>query len=522
MQSAAGAIQRRAFMDTNTWQRIEAVFFGALELEKRERDAFLDAACAADPELRREVEAMLAVHADDSGMRVERVLLRMGDGASADPPERMGQRVGPWRLERLLGQGGMGEVWLASRADGEFEQLAAVKLVRPGWLAAQLIPRFRRERQLLARLQHPNIATLLDGGLTQGGFPYLAMEFVDGEPVTEWCAARNFSIRDRLVLFGTICEAVRFAHSNLVVHRDLKPQNILVTKSGRPVLLDFGIATLIGPEYGEQFATREGDRVLTPEHAAPEQLRGEPATTATDVWALGVLLYELLSGVRPFTGRDCTPTELERRVLHDDPPPPSAASRGKEAARVLRGDLDRIVMKALQKETSRRYRSAEDFNEDIHRWLHGLPVRATPDSLAITRASSSPEIAPPSRWRRSWECSSFRSVPSPCGRPGASRRSGMPPCPRAVNRKRWSRCSWTSSSWRIRLRGRAAIRSASAISWIGPTRSSWSRKRLPAFERSFGGRLLKCTRAAAASMRRSMLWNSRWNLRGNPASSSIF
>ena len=334
---------------------------------------------------------MLAVQDDDSGMRVERVLLdtaareaRMGDGPSSDPAERVGQRIGPWRLERLLGQGGMGEVWLASRADGEFEQLAAVKLVRPGWRAAQLVPRFRRERQLLARLQHPNIATLLDGGLTEGGFPYLAMEFVDGEPVTAWCAARNTSIRDRLVLFGTICEAVRFAHANLVVHRDLKPQNILVTKGGRPVLLDFGIATLIDPEFGEQFATREGDRVLTPEHAAPEQLRSEPATTATDVWALGILLYELLAGVRPFTGKDCTPMELERRVLHDDPPPPSAAARRKEDARSLRGDLDRIVMKALQKSPGRRYRSAEDFNEDIHRWLQGLPVRATPNSLGYS------------------------------------------------------------------------------------------------------------------------------------------
>lgn len=363
-------------MDTNTWDRIEAAFSGALELPEDERAAYVRTACHGDPLLVAEVEAMLAAHPDGAALRVERVLLGAGDAPEAD---RRGQRIGPWRLERQIGRGGMGEVWLAARADGQYEQPAALKLVRPGWRAAQLIPRFRRERQLLARLRHPNIATLLDGGLTADGFPYLAMEFVDGRPVTEWCALRGSSVHDRLALFREICEAVRFAHANLVVHRDLKPQNILVTESGRPVLLDFGIATLLAPEDGSP--TRDEDRMLTPEHAAPEQLRGEPTTVATDVWALGVLLYELLAGVKPFSAEGCTPLELERRVLHDEPPAPADVAASRETAKALRGDLGRVVLKALSKEPGRRYLSVGDLAEDVGRWLQGLPVRAAPDSL---------------------------------------------------------------------------------------------------------------------------------------------
>jgi len=353
-------------MDASTWERIETIFAAALERAAGERAAYLADACAGQPDLLAEVEGMLAMHGDAAGLWVERVLLDTaglaapaGGGPEAGV-DRQGQRIGPWRLERLLGVGGMGEVWLAARADGQFDQRAALKLVRPGWRAAQLIPRFRRERQLLARLQHPNIATLLDGGLTDDGFPYLAMEYVDGEPVTAWCAARGSSLRERLALFREICEAVRFAHAKLVVHRDLKPQNILVTASGRPLLLDFGIATLLDPEDETPALTRDEDRVLTPEHAAPEQLRGEPATTATDIWALGVLLYELLTGARPFSGQDCTPLELERRVLHEEPPPPGEVAASRPAARALRGDLGRVVLKALRKEPERRFGGADE------------------------------------------------------------------------------------------------------------------------------------------------------------------
>lgn len=372
-------------MDGRTWQRIEEIFFEALERPEGERTAFLDAACLDSPELREELDAMLAVHADDAQLRVERVLLDTARSPEesallADEAGR-GRRIGPWRLERLLGRGGMGEVWLVARADGTYEATAALKLVRPGWRAAQLIPRFRRERQLLAHLRHPHIATLLDGGVTEEGLPYLVMEYVDGEPVTTWCASHQLGVRERLTLFRTICEAVSFAHAKLVIHRDLKPQNILVTRDGRPILLDFGIAKLLDPDEAEAAPTLDEDRALTPEHAAPEQMRGEPVTTATDVWGLGVLLYELLSGRRPFVRQGSTPADLQLRVQREDPPSPSAAAPERETARRLRGDLDRIVMKALRKEPDRRYRSAEELVEDIDRWLTGMPVRATPDSL---------------------------------------------------------------------------------------------------------------------------------------------
>ena len=363
-------------MDTKTWDRIEALFFDALERPAAERPAFLDVACADDPALRHEVEAMLAAHDDDAGLRLERVFLGESRGAAGEA----GARFGAWRLEQLLGRGGMGEVWLAQRADGAYEMNAAVKVVRAGWRAAQLVPRFRRERALLARLQHPNIAKLLDGGVTDAGLPYLVMEYVDGEPVTDWCEARGASLRDRLQLFRTICEAVRVAHASLVIHRDLKPANILVTKDGRPILLDFGISKLLDPEEGEAEATREEDRALTPEHAAPEQLRGEAVTTATDVWALGVLLFELLAKSRPFSFDGRSRTDFERLVQTNDPPPPSAVAPTKELRRALRRDLDRIVMKALRKEPERRYLSAQEFGEDVDRYLAGLPVQAVPDT----------------------------------------------------------------------------------------------------------------------------------------------
>jgi serine/threonine-protein kinase len=366
-------------VDTKTWERIESLFFDALERPAAERAAFLDDACRGAPELRAEVDAMLAAHGDESGLRLERVLLDSAPAAAT--AGAAGLRLGPWRLERLLGKGGMGEVWLARRADGAYEMSAAVKLVRPGWSAAQLAPRFRRERALLARLQHPHIAKLLDGGITDAGLPYLVMEYVDGEPVTEWCDARRAGIRERLRLFRTICEAVRVAHANLVIHRDLKPANILVTKDGRPILLDFGISKLLDPEESGE-ATRDEERALTPEHAAPEQLRGEAVTIATDVWALGVLLYELLARRRPFSLEGRSRLDFERTVQTEDPPPPSAAAPAKELRRALRGDLDRIVMKALRKEPERRYLSAEDFSDDVDRYLAGLPVRAAPDTHA--------------------------------------------------------------------------------------------------------------------------------------------
>ena len=365
-------------MDAKTWERIERIFFEALEKPPEERSAYVESACSGAPDLLEEIEAMLSSHESDS-LQVERRLL--ADGRPEDESMR-GIRVGPWTLERLLGRGGMGEVWLGER-DDDFRQTAAVKLVRPGWRAAELVTRFRRERQILAQLVHPHIAKLLDGGVADDGRPWLAMEYVDGVPVTKWCLANGVPVRDRVKLFRVICDTVRFAHANLVVHRDLKPANILVTPEGRPVLLDFGIAKLLDPDADEtdDAPTRPEERVLTPEYAAPEQVRGEPVTTAADVWALGVLLYELLADERPFDVAGRPSSEAGQVVLETDPEPPSTKAP-KERASALRGDLDAIALNAMRRDPERRYASVEALSADVDRWLAGLPVQARPDSLA--------------------------------------------------------------------------------------------------------------------------------------------
>ena len=385
-------------MDPSTWERLEAVFFTALELEEEERAEYLDRACAGDADLRAEVEAVLASHravgADEP--------LQTGAGSEPSSEGLVGARVGAWRLEGRVGRGGMGEVYRARRADEEYDQEAAVKIVRTGLSSWEMVRRFRLERQILARLEHPNISTLLDGGVTPEGHPYLVMQFVRGVPITEYADVHRLSVRERLGLFVTVCRTVQFAHSSLVVHRDLKPSNILVTDDGRVRLLDFGIAKLLDPEDPGGVTPTESLLLLTPEHAAPEQFLGLPITTATDVYQLGVLLYELLAGERPFRGR--ASLDLHRAICEEEPTRPSAwprapacdgdaaadtvAAADRARARVttpeglrrqLRGDLDRIVLKALRKEPDRRYASAADLADDVERHLQGYPVRARPE-----------------------------------------------------------------------------------------------------------------------------------------------
>ncbi|MBL8981793.1 MAG: serine/threonine protein kinase, partial [Gemmatimonadetes bacterium] len=302
--------------------------------------------------------------------------------------------MGPWAIGELIGRGGMGDVYRAQRADAQYEQQVAIKVMRPGRDPQALLQRFRAERQILARLQHPNIATLLDGGVTDEGTPWLAMQFVDGVPITQWAQERSLPLEGRLALFLTVCDAVHSAHGHLVVHRDLKPSNILVTTDGTVRLLDFGIAKVLdastdAPETGDLL-------LLTPEHAAPEQFRGEPVTTATDVYALGVLLYQLLAGSRPF---QLVPTPaLARAVCEQDPVAPSAAAADAErlraagiaaspvAAGAIAGDLDAIVMKALRKEPGRRYTSVAELAADLRRHTAGFPVDARPETLGyVTR-----------------------------------------------------------------------------------------------------------------------------------------
>ena len=380
--------------------RLDALFAEALDVPAPERDALLDRACAGEAALRADVEELLRLAAlPDTGIGpaglVEGPLLQ-ALASEMEVPE--GACIGPWRLVRELGRGGMGTVHLAERADGAFGLTAALKLVRSGAESDEAVVRFERERQILARLHHPNVARLLDGGRTEDGRPYLVMEYVEGRPLDAYCDERRLDVDGRLELFLKIGRAVQHAHASLVVHRDLKPSNIVVRGDGEVKLLDFGIAKLLAPdgEPGET-VTRTMARVLTPEYASPEQVRGEPITTASDVYQLGLLLYELLTGQRAHRIDDASPTALHEAVCERQPLRPSAlvttaalapaaaaARRTSPAAlhRRLRGDLDNIVLMALRKEPERRYASVEQMLEDIERYRGGLPVRARRDTLA--------------------------------------------------------------------------------------------------------------------------------------------
>jgi eukaryotic-like serine/threonine-protein kinase len=372
-------------MEPDRWRRVEEMFFAGLELDAAGRAELLAGADGEDPELAREVAAMLSAHHAGEGQGIERFLLagedvrEPADPSEAGSPTRVGAQVGAYRLVELIGRGGMGEVYLAERADGEFQQVVAIKLLRAGFDNARAVARFRAEREILARLEHPHIARLLDGGVTGEGLPFLAMESVRGELITRFCGARKLPIEDRLRLFLDICRAVHFAHRSLVVHRDLKPSNILVSERGEVKLLDFGIAKLLEEEAGEA-ATRTGLLLLTPEYASPEQVRGGGITTATDVYALGLLLYEILTGKRAQPVEDLSPAGIARAVCDQAPELPSAAVPERRARR-LRGDLDTIVATALHKDPARRYASAERLADDVLRHLEGRPIQARADSF---------------------------------------------------------------------------------------------------------------------------------------------
>ncbi len=383
--------------DAQRWQQAKALFFEALDHAPDERAAFLDAACAGDAALQAQVAALLQADATDSGGVLDAPVLT--PPASANDDADLGMQVGVYRLVRKLGRGGMGNVYLAERTDGSFHQQVALKLIRRGLDTDDILSRFQYERQILASLDHPHIATLHDGGMTDDGRPYFVMEYVDGEPITDYCDHNRLSTRQRLALFRTVCRAVQHAHRNLIVHRDLKPSNILVTYDGTVKLLDFGIAKLIRDEADGGFSmTATGQRVMTPEYASPEQVRGEAITTATDVYQLGVLLYELLTGQRPYRIEERVRWAIERAIVEEEPTRPSTAvhaatterekaeaismaraTRPKELARALVGDLDTICLTALQKDPERRYVSADALSEDVRRHLSGLPVLARSD-----------------------------------------------------------------------------------------------------------------------------------------------
>jgi WD40 repeat protein/serine/threonine protein kinase len=372
--------------------RITEIFAEALARAPEERSAFLDRACGADAGLRSEVESLLAAHPRAKGI-LDRAARSIA--ATGAPEPDAGKQVGPYRLTTLIASGGMASVYLAERGDQEFEKRVAVKLIRPGLDTEEILARFRNERQVLADLEHPNIARLLDGGSTPDNLPYLVMEHVDGERIHHYSDARRLSVNERLLLFLQVCEAVAYAHRNMVIHRDLKPSNILVDQSGQVKLLDFGIAKVLEASgAGDHEATMTTFRAMTPRYASPEQFRGRRVTTATDVYSLGVVLYELLTGALPYDTDGATPTEVERMICEAAPTRMSrAALDGGEVserrrttpqrlAQRLSGDLDTIVLRALSKEPERRYPSVEEFAADIRRHLDGFPVLARPDTAA--------------------------------------------------------------------------------------------------------------------------------------------
>jgi serine/threonine-protein kinase len=369
-------------------RRLTDIFHQALECTVADRGAFLDAACVGIPDVRAEVESLLAAFAQAGDFIA---VLDPQRGAAlieqTSDVEQSGQRVGPYRLIRELGRGGMGVVFLAERAEGGFDQRVVVKLIKRGMDSDAILQRFLRERQILAGLDHTSVARLFDGGVTDDGQPYFAMEYVDGKPLTTYCDERELTVHERLRLFEDTCRAVQYAHGKLVVHRDLKPSNILVTNDGQLKLLDFGIAKLLDQEDDITALTQAGMRLLTLGYAAPEQVRGEPVTTAADVYALGVILYELLTGVRPHQAEERSRADVARAVCEVEPRRPSLVVASQpRLARRLRGDLDTIVLKALSKECSRRYTSAEALAEDVHRHLAGHPVLARRDTAIYVAA----------------------------------------------------------------------------------------------------------------------------------------
>jgi serine/threonine-protein kinase len=390
-------------MDPELWKAAQDLFHRAAELEGAAREAFLDEACSESPALREIVNGLLS--GDQSAPEW---LDRGADDASgildSDVTGALPERIGPYRVVGVLGSGGMGTVYEGERQD-DFSMRVALKSVRPGAVSHELLQRFQRERQILASLEHPSIARLLDGGEGPDGRPWFAMEYVDGEPIDEWCDNRKLDVRARVRLFLSVCRAVQYAHANLVLHRDLKPSNILVAGNGEPKLLDFGIARLLEADVDPGLTRDPNRQPLTPEYASPEQFREEPLTTASDVYQLGLMLYRLLTGRAPHPAgirdRELARLRTERQptwpsatVLHtpagagEDPPPSAdemASLRGvtpERLSRRLKGDLDTIVLKALRPEPGERYVSAEALADDLERHLGGRPVRARPPSLA--------------------------------------------------------------------------------------------------------------------------------------------
>jgi serine/threonine protein kinase/Flp pilus assembly protein TadD len=396
--------------NSHRWARVEQLFDEVADMTPPDRAAYLAQACGDDKELGTYIEALARSDTADDGF-IQQSIRGAVETAMPEPPsitDVVGERIGPYRVVRVIGSGGMGVVYLAERADEQFRQQVAIKVVRQRLIYPEIVERLLSERQILANLHHPNIARLLDGGTTADGTPYLVMEYIDGLPIDDYCDGRRLNINERLTLFRTICSAVHYAHQNLIVHRDIKPTNILVTEDGVPKLLDFGIAKLLGAGGAAvDGLTRDGAVMMTPENATPEQVLNGSITTATDTYALGVLLYRLLTGHAPYQIGD-SPREMALAICEQVPERPGVvvgrpaiapagtqgepdivsphlisryrATSTEKLKRRLKGDLDNIVLYALRKEPARRYRSVNEFADDIRFHLASLPVLARPDT----------------------------------------------------------------------------------------------------------------------------------------------
>lgn len=399
-------------MADEQWPQVKQLFQTSLEREPGERAAFLREASGGDEALRREVESLLASH-NEAEAFLELSAFEVATKALGHEPDEVmvGRRIGPYKILRQIGRGGMGTVYLAARADEQYRKQVALKVIKRGMDTDSIIDRFRHERQILANLEHPNIARLIDGGTTADSLPFFVMEYVEGRPLGEYCDSQKLSTTERLTLFRTVCAAIHYAHQNLVIHLDIKPGNILVTSEGVPKLLDFGVAKLLKAESPLQTneATATALRAMTPEYASPEQVRGDRITTASDIYSLGVLLYELLTGHHPYPFRTRDPHEITQAICEREPekpstivgrvdevsgmedagqtaPTPEQVSSTRDGTldklrRRLRGDLDNIVLMALRKVPERRYASVEQFSEDVRCHLDGQPVIAHHDTL---------------------------------------------------------------------------------------------------------------------------------------------
>ena len=371
-------------MSVTRWKLVEEIFHAVIEKPPAERAGYLDRACGEDLELRREVESLLLHEAGAVSILKSAVSAAAGKLPSK-PGSYIGTTIGPYHVIRELGSGGMGAVYLAMRSDQHYLQTVAIKLMKYGAQSDEITRRFRNERQILATLNHPNIAAILDGGCTADGLPYIVMEFIEGRRISEFAKDRQLSVRERISLFRSVCFAVHHAHQKLVIHRDIKPSNILVTPEGIPKLLDFGVAKLLIPELapGDLTLTAAPNRMMTPDYASPEQILGEPLTTSSDIYSLGVVLFELLTESRPYSTVGLSQHEIERVVSQQTTTRPSEVpGLPRRVEKELRGDLENIVLMAMRKEPARRYKSALQLAEDLSRYLEGQPVIAHPDSRA--------------------------------------------------------------------------------------------------------------------------------------------